>query len=176
MELLIQKSAEVSHLIRIVRFALRSEALDMHGCPGAGKADRGGLPTEATVAQVLVSKYADQLSGPVDAGHWVGHAACRLRPLHERLHEAQANCFDGMQVSTFPESAAHRSRSWGRLWAWSPTRPTFWNGPVVAKEPSGCVSGSKINSGVSLGTSKVAKRGGIASGGNGKGGASSKFN
>lgn len=60
----------------------------------------GGLPTEATIAQVLVSKYADHLpryrqaqiyvrqgvaldrSTPAD---WVGHAAFHLRPMHERL-------------------------------------------------------------------------------------------
>jgi transposase len=60
----------------------------------------GGLPTEATVAQVLVSKYADHLPLYRQAqiyarqgialdrstlADWVGHAAFHLRPLHERL-------------------------------------------------------------------------------------------
>src|SRR5437868_2555773 len=60
----------------------------------------GGLPTEATVAQVLVSKYADHLplyrqaqiyarqSINLDRStlaDWVGHAAWHLRPLHDRL-------------------------------------------------------------------------------------------
>jgi transposase len=60
----------------------------------------GGLPTEATVAQVLVSKYADHLPLYRQAqiyarqgidldrstlANWVGHAAWHLRPLHERL-------------------------------------------------------------------------------------------
>jgi transposase len=60
----------------------------------------GGLPTEATVAQVLVSKYADHLPLYRQAqiyarqgieldrstlADWVGHAAWHLRPLHERL-------------------------------------------------------------------------------------------
>src|SRR6185437_13738620 len=60
----------------------------------------GGLPTEATVAQVLVSKYADHLPlyrqaqiyarQGVDLDRstladWVGRAAFLLRPIHERL-------------------------------------------------------------------------------------------
>src|ERR1700676_1260651 len=60
----------------------------------------GGLPTEATVAQVLVSKYADHLPLYRQAqiyarqgitldrstlADWVGRAAWHLRPLHERL-------------------------------------------------------------------------------------------
>src|SRR6202163_1541660 len=60
----------------------------------------GGLPTEATIAQVLVSKYADHLPLYRQAqiyarqgidldrstlADWVGHAAWHLRPLHARL-------------------------------------------------------------------------------------------
>src|ERR1700693_3852715 len=60
----------------------------------------GGMPTEATIAQVLVSKYADHLTLYRQAqiyarqgidldrstlADWVGHAAWHLRPLHERL-------------------------------------------------------------------------------------------
>src|SRR5271169_702529 len=60
----------------------------------------GGIPTEATVAQVLVSKYADHLplyrqaqiyarQGVIldrsTLADWVGHAAWLLRPVHERL-------------------------------------------------------------------------------------------
>src|ERR1700686_1091566 len=60
----------------------------------------GGLPTEATIAQVLASKYADHLPLYRQAqiyarqgieldrstlADWVGHAAWHLRPLHERL-------------------------------------------------------------------------------------------
>src|SRR3979409_2738520 len=60
----------------------------------------GGLPTEATVAQVLVSKYADHLPlyrqaqiyarqgielDRATLADWVGHAAWHLRPLHDRL-------------------------------------------------------------------------------------------
>ena len=60
----------------------------------------GGMPTEATIAQVLVSKYADHLPLYRQAqiyarqgieldrstlADWVGHAAWHLRPLQERL-------------------------------------------------------------------------------------------
>ena len=60
----------------------------------------GGMPTEATIAQVLVSKYADHLPLYRQAqiyarqgieldrstlADWVGHAAWQLRPLQERL-------------------------------------------------------------------------------------------
>jgi transposase len=60
----------------------------------------GGMPTEATIAQVLVSKYADHLPLYRQAqiyarqgidldrstlADWVGHAAWHLRPLQERI-------------------------------------------------------------------------------------------
>jgi transposase len=62
----------------------------------------GGLPTEAMVAHVLVSKYADHLplyrQSQIYArqgieldrstlADWVGRAAAELRPLHQRLFE-----------------------------------------------------------------------------------------
>lgn len=62
----------------------------------------GGIPTEATVAHVLVSKYADHLPLYRQAqiyarqgvnldrstlADWVGKAAFLLRPVHERLFE-----------------------------------------------------------------------------------------
>src|ERR1700731_4410104 len=68
--------------------------------PAPARLIEGGLPTEATVAQVLVSKYADHLPLYRQAqiyarqgidldrstlADWVGHAAWHLRPLHERL-------------------------------------------------------------------------------------------
>jgi transposase len=62
----------------------------------------GGLPSEALVAHVLVSKYADHLPlyrqcqiyarqgielDRSSLADWVGRAAAELRPLHERLLE-----------------------------------------------------------------------------------------
>ena len=68
--------------------------------PAIARLIEGGMPTEATIAQVLVSKYADHLPLYRQAqiyarqgigldrstlADWVGHAAWHLRPLHDRL-------------------------------------------------------------------------------------------
>src|SRR3954452_6669848 len=68
--------------------------------PAPARLIEGGLPTEATVAQVLVSKYADHLPLSRQAqiyarqgvdldrstlADWVGRAGFMLRPVHERL-------------------------------------------------------------------------------------------
>jgi transposase len=70
--------------------------------PAPARLVEGGIPTEATVAHVLVSKYADHLplyrqaaiyarQGVVldraTLADWVGKAAFLLRPVHERLFE-----------------------------------------------------------------------------------------
>jgi transposase len=70
--------------------------------PAPARLIEGGLPTEATVAQVLVSKFADHLPlyrqaqiygrQGVDLDRstladWVGRAAFLLRPIQERLFE-----------------------------------------------------------------------------------------
>ncbi|SMD13123.1 Transposase [Fulvimarina manganoxydans] len=68
--------------------------------PTPNRLIEGGIPTEATVAQVLLSKYADHLPLYRQAqiyarqgvrldrstlADWVGRAAFLLRPVHERL-------------------------------------------------------------------------------------------
>jgi transposase len=68
--------------------------------PAPARLIEGGIPTEAVVADVLVSKYADhqplyrQAQGFARDGviidrstlcHWVGFAAAELEPLYERL-------------------------------------------------------------------------------------------
>src|SRR6476620_9749841 len=70
--------------------------------PAPARLIEGGLPTEATVAQVLVSKYADHLPLYRQAqiyarqgvnldrstlADWVGKAAFLMKPVHERLFE-----------------------------------------------------------------------------------------
>src|SRR3954463_700650 len=70
--------------------------------PAPARLIEGGLPTDGTVAQVLVSKYADHLPLYRQAqiyarqgltldrstlADWVGRAAWHLRPVHERLLE-----------------------------------------------------------------------------------------
>jgi transposase len=68
--------------------------------PAPARLIESGMPTEATIAQVLLSKYADHLPLYRQAqiyarqqivldrstlADWVGHAAWHLHPLHERL-------------------------------------------------------------------------------------------
>jgi transposase len=63
--------------------------------PCAGALIEGGLPTGATIIQVVVSKYADPRRRQAQIyarqgtrrrlADWVRHAAWHLRPLHERL-------------------------------------------------------------------------------------------
>src|SRR6202158_6081877 len=68
--------------------------------PATARLIEGGMPTEAAIAQVLVSKYADHLPLYRQAqiyarqgigldrstlADWVGHAAWHLHPLQERL-------------------------------------------------------------------------------------------
>ncbi len=70
--------------------------------PAPARLVEGGIPTEATVAHILVAKYADHLPLYRQAqiyarqgvnldrstlADWVGKAAFLLRPVHERLFE-----------------------------------------------------------------------------------------
>src|SRR4051812_498784 len=87
-------------LTRRPKYACRTCEDGVVQAPAPARLIEGGLPTEATVAQVLVSKYADHLplyrqaqiyarqSIDLDRAtlaDWVGHAAFLLRPVHERL-------------------------------------------------------------------------------------------
>jgi hypothetical protein len=82
------------------KYACRACGDGVRQAPAPARLIEGGLPTEATVAQVLVSKYADHLPlyrqvqiyarQGIDLDRstladWVGRAAWHLRPLHERL-------------------------------------------------------------------------------------------
>jgi len=84
------------------RYACRGCAEGVVQAPAPARLIAGGLPTEATVAHVLVSKFADHLPLHRQAGifarqgveldrstlaDWVGHAARELRPVHARLVE-----------------------------------------------------------------------------------------
>lgn len=104
----------------------------------------GGLPTEATVAQVLVSKYADHLplyrQAQIYARQgitldrstltdWVGRAAWHLRPVHERLLEklkASPKLFADETTAPVLDPGRGRTRT-GQLWAYArDDRP--WDG------------------------------------------------
>ncbi|ESX08417.1 transposase [Mesorhizobium sp. LSJC255A00] len=84
------------------KYACRSCEEVVVQAPAAERLVEGGIPTEATVAHVLVSKYADHLPLYRQAqiyarqgvnldrstlADWVGKAAFLLRPIHERLFE-----------------------------------------------------------------------------------------
>src|SRR6476661_3375806 len=87
-------------VVRRPRYACRACEDVVVQAPAPARLIEGGLPTEATVAQVLVSKYADHLPLYRQAqiyarqginldrstlADWVGRAAWHLRPVHERL-------------------------------------------------------------------------------------------
>jgi transposase len=96
----------------------------------------GGVPTEATVAQVLVSKYADHLPLYRQAqiyarqginldrstlADWVGHAAFLLRPVHERLLDklkASSKLFADETTAPVLDPGRGRTKT-GQLWAYA---------------------------------------------------------
>jgi transposase len=104
--------------------------------PAPARLIEGGLPTEATIAQVLVSKYADHLPLSRQAqiyarqsvnldrstlADWVGHAAWHLRPLHQRLLDKlkqRPKLF--ADETTLPVLDPGRGRTkTGQLWAYA---------------------------------------------------------
>jgi transposase len=87
-------------VVRRPKYACRACADVVVQAPAPARLIEGGLPTEATVAQVLVSKFADHLPLYRQAqiyarqgvaldrstlADWVGRAAFLLRPVHQRL-------------------------------------------------------------------------------------------
>jgi transposase len=87
-------------VVRRPKYACRACEDVVVQAPAPARLIEGGLPTEATVAQVLVSKYADHLPLYRQAqiysrqgvnldrstlADWVGRAAFLLRPVHARL-------------------------------------------------------------------------------------------
>ncbi|SHG79862.1 IS66 family transposase [Bradyrhizobium erythrophlei] len=104
--------------------------------PAPARLIEGGLPTEATVAQVLVSKYADHLplyrQAQIYARHginldrstladWVGRAAWHLRPLHERLLtklKGAVRLFADETTAPVLDPGRGRTKT-GQLWAYA---------------------------------------------------------
>jgi transposase len=89
-------------VVRRPKYACRSCEEVVVQAPAPARLVEGGIPTEATVAHVLVSKYADHLPlyrqtqiyarqglnlDRSTLADWVGKAAFLLRPVHERLLE-----------------------------------------------------------------------------------------
>jgi transposase len=104
--------------------------------PAPARLIEGGLPTEATVAHVLVSKYADHLPLYRQAqiyarqgialdrstlADWVGRAAWHLRPVHGRLLEniqSSTKIFADETRAPVLDPGRGRTKT-GQLWAYA---------------------------------------------------------
>src|ERR687898_2352471 len=104
--------------------------------PAPARVIEGGLPTDALVAQVLVSKYADHLPLYRQAqifarqgvrldrstlADWVGRAAFLLRPVHERLLDklkTSPKLFANETTAPVLDPGRGRTKT-GQLWAYA---------------------------------------------------------
>jgi len=132
------------------KYACRACEEGVAQAPAPARLIEGGLPTEATVAHVLVSKYADHLPLYRQAqiyarqgidldrstlADWVGRAAGHLRPVHERLLEhirASTKIFADETTAPVLDPGRGRTKT-GQLWAYArDDRP--WGGadPPIA--------------------------------------------
>jgi len=104
--------------------------------PAPARLIEGGLPTDATVAQVLVSKYADHLPLYRQAqiyarqginldrstlADWVGRAAFTLRPVYDRLFatlKSSTKLFADETTAPVLDPGRGRTKT-GQLWAYA---------------------------------------------------------
>ncbi len=104
--------------------------------PAPARLIEGGLPTDAAVAQVLVSKYADHLPLYRQAqiyarqgvnldrstlADWVGRAAFTLRPVYERLFavlKGSGKLFADETTAPVLDPGRGRTKT-GQLWAYA---------------------------------------------------------
>ena len=123
-------------VVRRPKYACRACENVVVQAPAPARLIEGGLPTEATVAQVLVSKYADHLPLYRQAqiyarqgidldrstlADWVGRAAFMLRPVHERLLVAlkcSAKLFADETTAPVLDPGRGRTKI-GQLWAYA---------------------------------------------------------
>src|ERR1700692_2917810 len=124
-------------VVRRPKYACRACEEVVVQAPAPARLIEGGLPTEATVAQVLVSKYADHLPLYRQAqiyarqgitldrstlADWVGHAAWHLRPLHERLLmrlRELPRLFADETTAPVLDPGRGRTKKTGQLWAYA---------------------------------------------------------
>ena len=138
-------------VVRRPKYACRACEDVVVQSPAPARLIEGGLPTEATVAHVLVSKYADHLPLYRQAqiyerqgirldrstlADWVGRAAFHLRPIHERIlaHlRSSTKLFADETTAPVLDPGRGRTKT-GQLWAYArDDRP--WGGsdpPAVA--------------------------------------------
>ena len=123
-------------VVRRPKYACRACEDVVVQAPAPARLIEGGLPTEATVAQVLISKYADHLplyrQAQIYARHginldrstladWVGHAAWLLRPVHERLLaqlKSSTKLFADETTAPVLDPGRGRTKT-GQLWAYA---------------------------------------------------------
>lgn len=123
-------------VVRRPKYACRTCEDVVVQAPAPARLIEGGLPTEATVAQVLVSKYADHLPLYRQAqiyarqgvnldrstlADWVGRAAFLLRPVHERLLErlkGSSKLFADETTAPVLDPGRGRTKT-GQLWAYA---------------------------------------------------------
>jgi transposase len=138
-------------VIRRPKYACRACEEVVAQAPAPARLIEGGLPTEATVAHVLVSKYADHLPLYRQAqiyerqgvhldrstlADWVGRAAFHLRPIRERILaylRSSTKLFADETTAPVLDPGRGRTKI-GQLWAYArDDRP--WGGtdpPAVA--------------------------------------------
>ena len=134
-------------VVRRPKYACRACEAVVVQAPAPARLIEGGLPTEATVAHVLVSKYADHLPLYRQAqiyqrqgvaldrstlADWVGRAAWHLRPVHERiLADLRSSTKLFADETTAPVLDPGRGRTkTGQLWAYArDDRPWGGSGP-----------------------------------------------
>jgi transposase len=138
-------------VVRRPKYACRACGDGVVQAPAPARLIEGGLPTDATVAHVVVAKYADHLPLYRQAqiyarqgidldrstlADWTGRAAWLLRPLHARLLErlkASSKLFADETTAPVLDPGRGRTKT-GQLWAYArDDRP--WGGP----DPPGVV-------------------------------------
>ena len=138
-------------VVRRPKYPCRACTDGVAQAPAPARLIEGGLPTDATVAQVLVSKFSDHLplyrqaqifarQGVVvdrsTLADWVGRAALLLEPVHGRLLDhlkASTKLFADETTAPVLDPGRGRTKT-GQLWAYArDDRP--WGGadpPAVA--------------------------------------------
>jgi transposase len=123
-------------VVRRPKYACRACADVVVQAPAPARLIEGGLPTEATVAHVLVSKFADHLPLYRQAqiygrqgvtldrstlADWVGRAGFLLRPVHERVLDklkASAKLFADETTAPVLDPGRGRTKT-GQLFAYA---------------------------------------------------------
>jgi transposase len=123
-------------VVRRPKYACRACEEAVVQAPAPARLIEGGIPTEATVAHALVSKYADHLPLYRQAqiyarqginldrstlADWVGRAAFLLRPVHERLLgvlKSSTKLFADETTAPVLDPGRGRTKT-GQLWAYA---------------------------------------------------------